>query len=208
MRKIYIIIVFIFILFISSCASSGGNNVNNDSAVDGTSFDYYESYTINQVEYQIYIPSDVKDVIYYQYKVGEVKSSSSEWRVNFIYNVIYHVDATKEDKTVWDSLYLKLSDVEVKTELSELCGFDVSILPPDAEVETEFVLRNENKEEASYVTLYYYLPLRLVNTKTRYTQTIGVPIKVDLLLKVNEQVESPFEDKMILWEDFLAIVNF
>lgn len=204
MKKILIILVFVFILLVSSCSSK--NNAFDDEeadAADGVSFDYFTSYVINDTKYEIFLPNNVKESIYYQYEIGDVQSDSAMWTVNFIYDVNYHVDVKSESKDVWDSLYSYL--LESKMILDEKCEFDIMLFEPYTDIELEYLLVNEQKEEASYVIFYTFLPIRLVNNSSHRTITVGIPINVDVLLKVGEEVENPFKDEMMLWEDFLAI---
>lgn len=204
MKKIYVILLFICILMVSACGAMEDGGMMGDS-VDGISFDRYDTYVINEIEYDVYLPRDVEEALYYRFKEGNTTSNSSSWTVNFVYNAEYHVDLSKEDKSTWDELYLKLLDSEEI--LDEKCGFDVSLFDPNSEVELEYVLENETQVEASYVIFYTYLPLRLLNTKNNVRSTIGIPVKVEVLKKVNGMVENPFNDEMMLWEDFLAIEN-
>ena len=202
MKKLYILLVFMFIVFVSSCSAM--KNEAMDEATDGVSFEPYTSYIINDTEYSIYLPLEFSDAIYYEHELGDITSKSTDWSINFIYDVNYHVDHEKEDRSVWVSLYENL--LTSKTVIEERCGFDVELFDPYSDVELEYILHNETKKEASYVVFYTFLPIRLVNKNLRYTHTIGIPIKVDVLLKVEEMIENPFnKNEMILWEDFFAI---
>ena len=202
MKKLYVILLFICILMLSSCGAMDENGMMGDS-VDGISFDRHDTYIINEIEYDVYLPRDVEEALYYRYKEGNITSNSSSWTVNFMYNAQYHVDNSKENQSTWDELYLKL--IQKEQILEEKCGFDITFFEPNSEVELEYVLENKNQEEASYVIFYTYLPLRILNTETNVRSTIGIPVTVEVLKKVNQMVENPFNDEMMLWEDFLAI---
>ena len=204
MKKIFVILTFIFILIVSAC---GGMEYQEDVGdnVDGLSFDKYKTYIINQVEYDVYLPNASQDPMYYRFEEGKVVSNSSNWTVNFVYNVTYHVNKSKEPLEVWDELYAKLEDSEEF--LEEMYGFDITIYNPYDTMELEYILENKEEVEASYVIFYTYLPLRLVNKSTYKTSTVGIPVKIDVLKKVNDMIENPFNDEMMLWEDFLAIEN-
>lgn len=206
MKKLFILLIFTFVIVVSSCSAPDKNNEAAEDAIDGLSFEYFNSYTISDIEYAVFFPANVGKAIYYQYELGDVKSTSANWIVNFIYSVDYHVDGRYETEEVWNSLYSVLVDNEKLVE--EKCGFDVTLYPPSSlGVELEYVLVNERKEEASYVVFSTFLPIRLLNKSRNKTTTIGVPIKLDLLLKIDNQVQNPFKDEMMLWEDFLAIEN-
>ena len=102
--------------------------------------------------------------------------------MNFTYEPIYHVDDRLESKEVWSKLYEKLSESE--NIIEEKCTFDVMLFDPYSSVKLEFVLNNQNNEESTYVTMITYLPIRLYNHLTRKTITVGIPVNVDVLLKV------------------------
>ena len=201
MKKYYVILLLIIILITSSC--SGCDSSPAEDAADGVSFDYFITYGIDETNYEIYLPNDIQSSLYYTNKVGNVYSKSFDWTVNFIYEATYHVDESNEDKEVWSKLFTALSDNEEL--LEEKCGFDVLLFEPYLTMELEYVLNNETKEEATYVIFNTYIPVRVVNTKTGGRYTVGIPVKMDVLLKIGDTVEDPFGDTMISWEDFLAI---
>ena len=95
--------------------------------------------------------------------------------------------------------------LDSKDILDKKCEFDVMLFDPYSTVELEYVLHNDNEEEATYVIFCSYLPFRLVNKSTQKTSTVGIPVNVRVLLKVGDMVENPFNDEMMSWEDFLAI---
>ena len=201
MKKYYIFIIFMLVLLVSSCSS--GNESAADEAVDGIAFDYFVTYEIEGINYDIYFPTDVDSSLYYTNKLGKIYSSSNEWTVNFIYEAEYHLDESKETKEVWIQFYEKIS--ESKDILNQKCKFDVMLFDPYSSVELEYVLHNNTVQESTYVVFVTYLPIRLVNNFTRRTSTIGIPVKLDVLLKIGDMVENPFNDEMMSWEDFLAI---
>ena len=69
----------------------------------------------------------------------------------------------------------------------------------------EFELNNNSEKEAEYVIFYTFVPIRIYNTNTRERYTVGIPLYVDVLLKIDNMVTDPFTSEMISWEDFLAI---
>lgn len=201
MKKIYIFIVFVLIILVSSCNMK--ESTLSDDAVDGVAFDYFTTYEIDGKNYDVYIPIDVNKTLYYTNKIGNIKSSSKDWTVNFMYEPVYHGDESLETKEVWNELYNNL--LASKALLDEECGFEVMLFDPYSSVELEYSLHNNSGEEASYVIFYTYLPIRLVNKKTQKTTTVGIPVNVDVLLKIGNMVENPFNDEMMSLEDFLAI---
>ena len=203
MRKLYILLVFILIVFISSC-SAMKNESNMDDATDGVPFEPEISYIIDNVKYDAYLPVEYSDAAYYEYEIGNVVSSSVEWTVNFIYDVNYHVKMEKETVDVWKALYSNLLDS--KEILDKRCGYSTKLFDPFLDIELEYTLHNETSKEALYVIFYTFLPVRLVNNYTKERYTVGIPINVDVLLKVEDRVQNPFnKNEMISWEDFLAI---
>jgi hypothetical protein len=202
MKKYYLILVFIFILMIvSSCSAQDVGPA--DEAVDGLSFDYFATYEIDGTNYEVYLSNEISDSLYYTHVVSDISSKSAYWTVNFMYEAIYHVEDWREDKEIWKQLYNHL--LSNQEYLEEKCGFDVLLFDPYESVELEYTLKNETKEEASYVIFNTYLPIRLVNENSGVRITVGIPVNMDLLLKIGDKVEDPFSDKMMSWEDFLAI---
>lgn len=201
MRKIYLLLAMLIMLLLASCSAEGPDY--SEAPADGLAFDYFNSYEIDGTNYDVYLPNDIKSGIYYKYEMGSISSNSVDWTINFRYEAVYHVEESRESKEVWTRLYEHLLVCE--SDLEEICGFDVMLFDPYNSMEYEYRLHNEEKEEATYVIFNTYLPIRLVNNKTRKTSTIGIPVNMDLLLKVGDNVEDPFTGSMISWEDFLAI---
>lgn len=201
MKKYYIFIIVLLIMLLTSCAMKD-KDIAEDN-IDAISFDYFITYEIEENNYDIYLPTNIESSIYYTNKTGNIKSSSKEWIINFIYEAVYHADENDESKEVWDGLYSNL--VNSRDILDEKCNFAVTLFDPYSSVELEYVLHNNTNEEASYVIFTSYLPVRLVNKATQKTSTVGIPVKVDVLLKVKDMIENPFNDEMMSWEDFLAI---
>ena len=103
MKKFYLILLILFVLMFASCAAP--DNGMAEDAADGVSFDYFTTYVINDIEYEVYIPNKFEDAIYYDHKLGDITSNSSEWTINFMYEPNYHVNDRLESKEVWNSLY-------------------------------------------------------------------------------------------------------
>ena len=185
MKKLYLFIILLLITIVTSCNMQGGDMAND--AADGQPFDYFTTYEINEINYDIYLPYDIESAIYYTHEVSNVKSSSDEWIVNFVYEPVYHVDKGVENEDVLNKLYEKL--LESKSILDERCNFDVMLFDPYESVELEFVLRNQNNEESTYVKFITYLPIRMYNQTTRKALTVGIPVNVDVLLKVAVMVK-------------------
>jgi hypothetical protein len=163
-----------------------GDSMVNDAA-DAEAFDFFATYEINEVVYDIYLPNNIESAIYYTHEISDVKSASTEWIVNFVYEPIYHVDEGAETKEVWSKLYEKLQESEAA--LEEKCEFDVMLFDPYSSVELEFVLNNQNSEESTYVTFVTYLPIKMFNQTTRKTLTVGIPVNIDVLLKAGVMVK-------------------
>ena len=185
MKKYYILIILLLISLITSCSMEDGGMAND--AADGQPFDLFATYEINETNYDIYLPYNIESAIYYTHEVSNVKSSSDEWVVNFVYEPVYHVDKGVEDEEVLYKLYEKL--FESKSVLEERCNFEVMLFDPYESVELEFVLNNQNNEESTYVKFITYLPIRMYNQTTHKTVTVGVPVNVDVLLKVAVMVK-------------------
>ena len=185
MKKYYILIILVLISLVTSC-NMRGDGMANDAA-DGQPFDYFTTYEINEINYDIYLPYNIEDAIYYTHEVSNVKSSSDEWIVNFVYEPIYHIEGGSESEEVFNKLYEKL--LESKSVLDEKCNFEVMLFDPYESVELEFVLKNQNNKESTYVKFITYLPIKMYNQATRKTLTVGIPVNVDVLLKVAVMVK-------------------
>lgn len=199
MKKAYLFIIFILMLIVTSCSS-----VDKD-VIDGSPFDYYKTYNVNNIDYDIYLPTMVDDVIYYSYETSKTTTDKTTWTINYIYEGKYHVEEESEDKETWISLYNTL--VESKDKLEELCGFDVELYGPYDSVEREITLVNSTNGEISYVSLDTYLPIKLHNKNNDEYYIVGVPVLKQFLIKTNTHIQSPKTLELILWEDFLAIPN-
>lgn len=198
MKRLYLILILL-IMFIVSCASV------DDNILDGNSFDYYNSYEITGIEYDIYLPSNANDVIYYMYEESKTTTDKATWTINYIYEGKYHVEEENESEETWISLYNSLS--QSKDKLNELCGFDVELINPYDSLEREFTLENTTKDVISYVSVETYLPIKLHNKNINKYYLIGIPVNTKFLIKVKDSVQSPITLEFIKWEDFLAIPN-
>lgn len=198
MKRLYLILILL-IMFIVSCASV------DDHILDGNSFDYYNSYEITGIEYDIYLPSNANDVIYYMYEESKTTTDKATWTINYIYEGKYHVEEENESEETWISLYNSLS--QSKDKLNELCGFDVELINPYDSLEREFTLENTTKDVISYVSVETYLPIKLHNKNINKYYLIGIPVNTKFLIKVKDSVQSPITLEFIKWEDFLAIPN-
>ena len=185
MRKCYLFVIVMLLTLISSCSAEGDNMAND--AGNGEAYDYFATYEINEINYDIFLPYNVESALYYDHEVSNIKSDSDEWIVNFVYEPIYHVNEGAEDKEVWSKLYEKL--LESKDVLDEKCNFEVMLFDPYESVELEFVLNNQENTESTYVKFITYLPIQMYNQSTRRTLTVGVPVNVDVLLKVGVMVK-------------------
>ena len=64
MRKLYLLLVFIVILLVSSCSAESPSDAEN--AADGLSFDYFTTYEIAGTNFDLYLPSEVELSLYYK----------------------------------------------------------------------------------------------------------------------------------------------
>jgi hypothetical protein len=186
-------------VIVTSCSS-----VNKD-ILDGSPFDYYKTYNVNDTDYDIYLPSNVHDVMYYTYEISKTTTDKATWTINYIYEGKYHVEEENEDNKTWISLYNTL--VESKDKLDELCGFNAELYGPYDSIEREITLVNNTNGEISYVSVDTYLPIKLHNKDIDEYYIVGIPVLKKFLIKTDTHVQSPKTLELILWEDFLAIPN-
>jgi hypothetical protein len=197
MKRLWLILI-ILVMLIVSCSNP------NQDIIDGSSFDYYKSFEVENKQYDVYLPSNPNDVTYYTYEVSKATTDKSTWTINYIYQGKYHVEEDKEERETWIELYNCLS--ESKDKLSELCGFEVELYNPYDVVEREFTLENTTKEIISYVSVDTYMSIKVRNDNGKY-YVIGVPVNTKFLVKTKDLVQSPITLEFVKWEDFLAIPN-
>lgn len=198
MKRLWLILI-VLLMFVVSCG------VVDDDVIDGNSFDYYQSYQVDNCVYEIYLPTYPNDLIYYQYDVSKTTSDKITWTINYIYEGKYHVKEEYEDKQTWINLYNSLS--EGKEKLDELCGCEVELFNPYEVVEREFTLENPTKESISYVCVDMYLPIKLYNQDIDEYYIVGIPVKTMFLIMANDLVQSPITNEFITWDEFLSIPN-
>lgn len=92
-------------------------------------------------------------------------------------------------------------------EIEELIEMDIDLHHPNLECVEEIIINNIFDSEIECVIVDKYLPLRLKNNYSNNSYTISIPIKRFYLTKNDELIESPINDNIITWEDFLAIPN-
>ena len=142
--------------------------------------------------------------VLYESKANELDCSSELAFYTYLQRLLQRgLIAEGNGDTPADALYSLL--LESKNLLDEKCEFDVEIFEPYSDIEMEFGLINNSEKEAEYVIFYIFLPIRIYNSNTRERYTVGIPLCVDVLLKIGDNVTNPFTNEMILWEDFLAI---
>lgn len=205
MRKLYCLLLIIVVLFISSC---GGAPVTNGAhpSIDGTTFNYFTSFSYENIEYQISFPINNNESSFYLYEETKYKTTMKTWVINYYYDSEYYYDEYfNENEEVLVSLYEAL--LANKSEIDTLIGFEIDLHHPIIESEEEVALNNIFEDEIVCVFVDKYLPIRLKNSYKNYSYTISIPIKRLYLAKSNNMIESPINGEIISWEDFLAIPN-
>ncbi len=204
MKKINYGLLTIVILLLSSCAASSVNNGAHPS-IDGTTFNYFTSFTYNNNEYQIAFPIN-NESAFYLYEKTPYKTTMKTWVINYYYTSTYYCDEYfYEDKEILVSLYETLLEKEL--EIEELIEMEIDLYHPNNESVEEIIINNIFDSEIECVIVDKYLPIRLKNNYRNNSYTISIPIKRFYLTKSNNLIESPINDDIITWEDFLAIPN-
>lgn len=205
MKKCCLILLMVMILFIASCSgmeASYGGNPN----LDGVTFDYLSSFVYKGSEYQVSFPVNVENAEFYIYEETEYKTEVENWTINYYYDAKYLYDQYfNEEDEVINALYENLLDnLDI---IEEKLGYKVEIYPLNENEEIEVTMENIFDNEITCVIIDKYIPLRLRNSLKNYSYTISIPVKRYHVVKNENNVQNPFTNTIISWEDFLAIPN-
>lgn len=194
MRKIFGVLLLIIILI--SITSCGSLSPNEDMiGIDGVIYDYDKSITIDNVEYEVYLPQNFIDNIFYKFEKQQLQSKSENWVINFNYEVTYYID---QDFALNDEFYLYVDLLKEKLD-TEMIVYDIH---NDEEViELEFVIDNPNEELIGHGFLISYIPIKLINDRSDIF--ILIPINVDVLKIKGDMIESLDKNEFIPYEQFL-----
>lgn len=196
MKKKILFVVALFLLLVS-CAAPDYNRF-----YDSVSYEVLTTFEYEDNNYEVMIPINIDEAIVHYYEIGNNKSNSKEWTINYKFVYDYNLFDIADPYLI-DSLYTALNSSY--EELSTKLGDNPSIMANNTLEIIEEILYNPNSNEAEYVIVKDYLPILLENDYKNYM--ISVPINVHTLLKINDKIEDFGKDKYITWDDFLSIPN-
>ena len=191
-RNIGVLLLMMFLLIITSCGQMTQGQMDG---FDGVIYNYEEDLTIGNIIYEVYLPENFKDNIFYSFDKFSLESKSENWVINQNHEVVYWSDQDFE-YTVEFYDYINTLTSKLDNE-----GLSYNIYKDEEAIELEFVIDNPNKELIGYGLLTAYIPIKLINN--RRVTVILVPIMFDVLKLKNDLVETISKDSYIPYEQFL-----
>ena len=191
-RNIGVLLLMMFLLVITSC---GQMTQSQMGGFDGVIYNYENDLLIENVEYEVYLPENFKDNIFYSFDKFSLESESENWVINQNYEVIYYRD---RDFTFTDEFYDYVNTLKPKLDNE---GIAYNIYKDKDNIELEFVIDNQNKELIGYGVLTSYIPIKLVDNRS--ATFILIPISFDVLKTKGDTIETIEKDSYIPYEQFL-----
>lgn len=210
-RKISCLFILLLIMILASC---GFDPID---ASDGIPFIYYDTFTYEDVSYDIFevekiylldANERVNQVI--KYDSQEIKKEdgflTDEWIINYQQDYDYQMSLINVKKEVINKMYEEIEDSIKKFE--GILNITLEYSPEERLIEREFVV-DKNKEFTSVLLVDLLIPYRLVNNQTNQTNIIYIPVKSSLCYLNNEMVELIFDDVVIKmnYGDFINLSN-
>lgn len=204
-KKYIISLLLLFVFFSSSCSVNKNNETNGHPFIDGLVFNQFKNFEHEDTTYQISLSID-ENAPFYTYQEFEYKTRASSWIINYYYESEYIVDSNfnLDDEVILELYELMMDE---KNNIENLLGYTIDIYSPFEKYEKEIEINNKFNDEIGCVFFDKYIPIRIKNMNNNKSNTISIPIQRKYLVKYNDMIESPVEDKFIKWEDFLAIPN-
>lgn len=193
MKKIGVVLLFMIILLgICSCS-----HIPNDdlSGFDGVVYNYDKNISIENVQYDVYLPESFKDNIFYSFEKEELESESENWVINSNYKVTYYVD---QEINFTDEFYSYLNTLKERLDNENIIH---NIYKSNEMVELEFVIENPNKDLIGYGILISYIPIKLINNN--FDIFVLIPIDFDVLKTKGDMIESIGKNEFIPYKQFL-----
>lgn len=193
MKKIGVVLLFMIILLgICSCS-----HIPNDdlSGFDGVVYNYDKNISIENVQYDVYLPESFKDNIFYSFEKEELESESENWVINSNYKVTYYVD---QEINFTDEFYSYLNTLKERLDNENIIH---NIYKSNEMVELEFVIENPNKDLIGYGILINYIPIKLINNN--FDIFVLIPIDFDVLKTKGDTIESIGKNEFIPYKQFL-----
>lgn len=201
-KKNLIIIFFLFALV--ACGSNNAGAIEKDTNyfIDGIAFDYVNTFYLEDEKYDLYMPNNISESLFYLYSESGIKSNCETLTINYSFNnqYIFKNDLTSLQK---ERLY-EIVNYSKET-IDNATNFISTIYKFDEFVTEEAILTNKSKEEISFVILTTYLPLKFKKDNRMYV--ISVPLKNQYLLLKNDSIYNPFTLGLISYENFKKLHN-
>ena len=201
-KKNLIIIFFLFALV--ACGSNNAGAIEKDTNyfIDGIAFDYVNTFYLEDEKYDLYMPNNISESLFYLYSESGIKSNCETLTINYSFNnqYIFKNDLTSLQK---ERLY-EIVNYSKET-IDNATNFISTIYKFDEFVTEETTLTNESNEEISFVILTTYLPLKFKKDNRMYV--ISVPLKNQYLLLKNDSIYNPFTLELISYENFKKLHN-
>ena len=197
--KIKLSLILLSLLMVSSCGAGDMYNEAYLPHLDGSTFEEVYSFTYNDKEYSISLPT--KDESYYLYKNSHYTSSCSSWTVNYSLKLEYIYDNNFDgDIKLFDYVYEGLCNQNAV--INELLNGQIIVYRNNQTIDIEETLTNSFDEEVSFMYYDQFLPIKLVNLDEQYSYNISIPIDRLHLLMNESSIQNPFDDGYISLTDF------
>ena len=192
-RIVGVLLLLILALIITSC----GGDLHQDqleSVFDGISYNFDTEISVENIKYNVFLPENFSDNIFYSIEDGELKSETENWIINFDIENLYY---SSGDFSFNDEFFNYVLTLKNKLDNEEI---NYELLPNRQIVEYEFVIDNSSKELIGYSILTSYIPMKLDGRTDLY---ILIPIKVDVLKTKDDLIETIEKDNFIPYKQFL-----
>lgn len=233
-KNIFILLVIICLLTLTSCASGGGNasgDMGGDNpggsipSMDNDFKDMFEDLSFNQVmKYtyndSVYIIKELKDItpidelsnnnlsnyIFVIKEYDKIKDENvSNWTVNYKIDVSKYLTNIQLEE---EFIYNFYSKIESSLNANKIrTSIDIEFYDNIFEIEKELPV-DMKKDFTSVFSIDVYLPYQVINQNTSDVFYINVPIKSFLAYKNNDEITISLEEDLILsYEIFIAASN-
>ncbi len=203
MNKKNLIIIF-FLFGLVACGSNNAGAIEKDTNyfIDGIAFDYVNTFYLEDEKYDLYMPNNISESLFYLYSESGIKSNCETLTINYSFNnqYIFRNDLTSLQK---ERIYEILN--YSKETIDNATNFISTIYKFDERVTEETTLTNESKEEISFIILTTYLPLKFKKDNMMYV--VSVPLKNQYLPLKNGLIYNPFTLELTNYDSFKNLHN-
>ena len=191
-RNIGVLLLMMFLLIITSCGQMSPGQMDG---FDGVIYNYENDLMINDINYEVYLPENFKDNIFYTFDKYSLESESESWVINQNCEVVYWSDqAFNYTDEFYD--YINTLTSRLNNE-----GISYNIYKDEEVIEHEFIINNPERELIGYGLLTSYIPIKLKDNRS--VTVILVPIMFDVLKIKGDMIETINKNSYIPYEQFL-----